>query len=205
MPGRPRLSRRTLLGAAVGVCAAAALGVWRWLAEPGGPTSPASVSWWPAASRPALETTASGPVTEATVAALVAAAGTVIGKPIEPSHYAEYFRWRAEHLPGYRTLYERFAALVDRDARRTAGRAFAACGAADRTRVLRPAARARDPRSALDVAWLRTAGRGWATYDRLIFAEALMLFADTDAWVLSGYDGWPGMPRGLDRYRRAPD
>jgi len=194
MPGRHRLSRRTLLGAAAGVCAAAILGVWRWLAGPGGT----------AASRAALEATAPGAVRERTVATLVAAAGTVIGKPIEPAHYTEYFRWRGEHRPGYRTLYERFAVRVDRDARRTAGRAFIDCGVEDRTRVLGPAARARDPRSALDVVWLKTVGRAWAEYDRFIFDEALALFADTDAWVLTGYDGWPGIPRGLDRYRRAP-
>ncbi|HEV2440242.1 MAG TPA: twin-arginine translocation signal domain-containing protein [bacterium] len=186
------MSRRTLLGAAAGACAAAALGVWRWLHEPGRP-----------ASTPVLEATAPGPVTGATVSTLVAAARAVIGKPIEPSHYAEYFRWRAEHLPGYRTLYERFTARVDRDARRTAGCAFAACGAGARARVLGPASRARDPRSVVDAAWMAAGGRVWAAYDRFILNEALALFAETDAWVLTGYAGWPGTPRGLDRYRRA--
>jgi hypothetical protein len=192
MPARLRLSRRTLLGAAAGACAAA-LGVWRWLDGPRGP------AW-----TPALEATAPGPVTDATLATLVAAAHSVIGRPIEPSHYAEYFRWRAEHLPGYRTLYERFAARVDRDARRAAGCAFAGCSAAAQAHVLRPASRARDPRSALDAAWMVAGGRVWAAYDRFIFDEALALFAETDAWVLTGYEGWPGTPRGLDRYRRAP-
>jgi len=193
MLGRPRVSRRTLLGAAAGACAAATLGVWRWLYEPGRP------AW-----TPALEATAAGPVTDATLSTLVAAARTVISRPIEPSHYAEYFRWRAEHLPGYRTLYERFAAQVDRAAQRTAGRAFAACGASDRARVLGPALRARDPRSVVDVAWMAAGGRAWAAYDRFILDESLALFADTDAWVLTGYEGWPGTARGLDRYRRAP-
>lgn len=191
MRGRFRVSRRALLGAVAGACAGAA-GVWRWLDEPGGP-----------AAMPALEATAPGPVTDATLSTLVAASRTVIDRPIEASHYAEYFRWRAAHLPGYRTLYERFAARVDRDARRTARCAFAACGAADRARVLGSAARARDPRSVLDAAWLAAGGRAWAAYDRFILGEALALFADTDAWVLTGYDGWPGTPRGLDRYRRA--
>ena len=193
MPARPRLSRRTLLGAAAGACVAAALGVWRWLDKPGG------LAW-----TPALEATAPGAVTDATLATLVAAARTVIGRPVEPSHYAEYFRWRAEHLPGYRTVYERFAARVDRDARRTAGCAFAGCSAAARARVLGPASRARAPRSVVDVAWMAAGGRVWAVYDRFILDEALALFADTDAWVLTGYEGWPGTPRGLDRYRRAP-
>lgn len=184
MPRRLRLSRRTLLGAGAG--AAAALGIWRWL------------------EAPAVQATAPGPVTGATLATLVAAARTVIGRPIEESHYVEYFRWRAEHLPGYRTLYERFAARVDRDARRAARCGFAGCGLADRARVLGPASRARAPRSIVDVAWLAAGGRAWAVYDRLILREALALFAETDAWVLTGYDGWPGTPRGLDRYRRGP-
>lgn len=193
MPRRLHLSRRTLLGAAAGACAAAVLGVWRRLGEPGDP-----------ASTPVLESTAPGPVADATLSTLVAAARTVIGRPVEPSHYAEYFRWRAEHLPGYRTLYERFAARVDRDARRTARCAFAGCRPADRARVLAAAARARDPRSPLDIAWMAAGGRAWAAYERFILDEALAVFADTDAWVLTGYDGWPGTPRGLDRYRRAP-
>jgi hypothetical protein len=193
MPGTRGLSRRTLLGAAAGACAAAALGVWRWLYPPAGP------AW-----TPALETTAPGPATAATLSTLVAAARTVIGKPIEPSHYIEYFRWRAEHLRGYRTLYARFASQVDHDARRTARCAFADCRGTVRARVLSAAARARDPRSVLDVAWMAAGGRTWAVYDKFIFDEVLALFADTDAWVLVGYEGWPGTPRGLDRYRRAP-
>lgn len=134
----------------------------------------------------------------------MAASRTVIGKPIEPTHYAEYFRWRAERLPGYRTLYQRFSAEVDGRARGTAGCAFADCDPAVRAKVLlRAAARARSPRTLLDGLWMATGGRRWAAYDAFIFDEALALFADTDAWVLLGYEGWPGTPRGLDRYRRA--
>jgi hypothetical protein len=71
--------------------------------------------------------------------------------------------------------------------------------------VLRPASRARAPRTAVDAVWtVAGGGRAWAAYDRFIMREALALFADTDAWVLTGYDGWPGTPRGLERYRRAP-
>ncbi|HET7263480.1 MAG TPA: hypothetical protein VFL28_02340 [bacterium] len=193
MRARRRVSRRTLLGAAAGVCAVAAAGMWRWLDESRGP------GW-----TPSLDASAPGPLGEGTASTLVAAARTVIGRAIEPSHYAEYFRWRAEHLPGYRALYERFASRLDRDARRAARCPFAACGTSDRERLLRPASRARAPRSALDLAWMAAGGRAWAAYDRFVLDEALALFADTDAWVLSGYEGWPGTPRGLDRYRRAP-
>lgn len=192
MPLGLRVSRRTLLGAAAGTCAAAAFGVWRWVEGAGG-------QGW----TPALDASAPGPLGERTISTLVAAARTIIGRPIETSHYREYFRWRAEHLPGYRAVYERFAARIDRDAGRAAHCLFAVCGASDRTRLLRPAARAREVRSIVDRAWMAGVGRTWAVYNRFIFDEALALFAGTDAWVLTGYDGWPGTPRGLDRYRRA--
>lgn len=193
MPLGRRVSRRTLLGAATWACAAAAFGVWRWVEGAGG-------HGW----TPALDASAPGPLGDGTISTLVAAAQTVIGRPTETSHYGAYFRWRAEHLPGYRALYERFAARIDRDARRAAHCLFAACGASDRARLLHPSARAREPRSVLDRAWMAADGRTWAAYNRFIFDEALALFAGTDAWVLTGYDGWPGTPRGLDRYRRAP-
>jgi len=181
-----RFRRRTLLGIAAAACAAAAAGAWRWL------------------SSPALDGTAPGAFSPATLDTLVAAAGTVIGKPIEPSHYAEYFRWRAEHLAGYRAVYERFAAEINRAARRTARCGFASCTAPVRERLLAPAAQARRPGTPVDIAWLGAGRRRWATYNMVIFDEALALFADTDAWTLAGYDGWPGTPRGLDRYRHAP-
>jgi hypothetical protein len=193
MPWKPGFSRRTLLGATAGACAAGALAAWRWLYEAGGPAR------WPE-----IEATVPGPVTDATVAALVTASGTIIGRRIEPLHYAEYFRWRAEHLPGYRTLYERFASEVDRAARRTAGCPFADCSESVRVRMLSAARRARSPRGVTDAVWMAVGGRTWAAYNFFIFDEALALFAETDAWVLLGYEGWPGEPRGLDRYRRAP-
>lgn len=188
-----RLSRRTLLGAIAAVCAGAVLGARRRLYGPEGPP-------W----TPALDGTAPGPIGERTLATLVAAAKTAVGRPVEASHYGEYFRWRAEHLPGYRTLYDRFGAQLDHDARRAVRCPFAECNPADRTRMLRAADRARAPRTIADRAWLLTGGRAWVAYDTFILGEALALFADTDAWVLLGYDGWPGRPRGLDRYRRAP-
>ena len=49
-----------------------------------------------------------------------------------------------------------------------------------------------------------SAGSPWPSYRRYILDEALALFARTDAWTALGYRGWPGQPRGLDRYRRTP-
>jgi hypothetical protein len=41
-------------------------------------------------------------------------------------------------------------------------------------------------------------------YQRHIEHEMLWLFYVTDAWVVSGVEGWPSTPRGLERYTVAP-
>jgi len=187
-----RLSRRRFLWA--GVAVAASWGVWR-IGAPGSGR---------ARHTPGLPDVAPAPLSEATAAALTAAAATVIGEPIDRAHYAEYYRWRAEHLRGYHALYEAFARDVNRGARAAGGRVFADSTASVRRAVLEPARRARDPESAWDRLRAAVGERSWQVYDRYILAEALALFARTDAWVVLGYRGWPGQPRGLDRYRRAP-
>ena len=62
----------------------------------------------------------------------------------------------------------------------------------------------RDPEDVWDGVRRRSAAVPGRRIDRYILDEALALFARTDAWVVLGYRGWPGQPRGLDRYRRAP-
>ena len=37
-----------------------------------------------------------------------------------------------------------------------------------------------------------------------ITIEAFLVFAKTEAWTLLGYEGWPGDPKGLERYTEAP-
>ncbi len=46
-----------------------------------------------------------GPLDPAVLATLVASSRAVIGEPVETSHYAAYFQWRASHLRGYRAVY----------------------------------------------------------------------------------------------------
>ncbi len=187
------LSRRGFLelGAAL-TAAAASWGAWRIFrtAEPPAP--------------PALPDAPPGPLGASTMAALLAAAEAAIGFPIERAHYEEYFRWRAAHLHGYRALYRRFEVVVDRDAHRLAGCAYAACTAALRRRILDHSSRAGRPKTAWDRLRVGLAGRDWLLYEQYVLGEALALFARTDAWVVLGYDAWPGTPRGLDRYRRPP-
>jgi hypothetical protein len=153
---------------------------------------------------PLLSRTPPGPLTASQVRTLLAAASAVAGQPLREAHYAAFFRWRVEHLPGHRRLYASFCATVDRAAARTDGRAFAACDATMRRRILEPAFRTR-ARARASAPWLdRLLGREWVLFDRHIVSEALALFAATDAWLALGYEAWPGTPRGFDRYRRPP-
>ena len=141
-----------------------------------------------------------GPLDQATQATLRAMTLTLLGERIELELYENLFGWRAEHQSGYRALYARFAAMLDRDAR--------AAGAPDFARAPLPVRRG-------ILAGFRPA-RGWRKAERLllerdrarvtshIVRDVMELFARTDAWILSGYDSWPGQPRGQEAYHRFP-
>lgn len=190
------LSRRTLLGA-VPVFAAAGsatvLGVLRAshvVARRLGP--------------PAIDDAPTGELSVTQLRTLLAAAAAVAGAPIRQEHYAAFFRWRAAHLRGHLKLYQRFCAAVDRAARGANRTAFADCPPQVQHRILERAFRARAD-AAVPGPWLRRLREhDWQLYERHILRETLALFAATDAWVLLGYDAWPGTPRGFERYRRAP-
>src|SRR5262249_62395582 len=93
-------------------------------------------------------------------------------------------------------------AAVDRAAKSMEGVAFAGSSPGTQNRILDRAFRAR-AEAAVPGPWLRRLrGYDWQLYERHILREVLELFAATDAWLLLGYDAWPGTPRGLDRYRR---
>lgn len=191
-----RMSRRRVLG--IGLAAAGTAvswGVWR---APG----PASLV---GTGRAALPDADPGVLSTRELATLVAAATAVIGSPVEPRHYAEYYRWRAKHLRGYHALYRAFAGDADRRAHAIGGRRFADSPEEVRMAVLAPARRAAaSQRGASGSVRSVFDGPRWAFYDRYILAEGLALFARTDAWIALGYRGWPGQPRGLDRYVAAP-
>jgi len=191
-----RWSRRRLLWVVLAAAgAAASWGAWRI----GGSTGLGR-----ARANPALADAEPAPLSAAAAAALVAASETVIGVPIDPAHYLEYYRWRAAHLRGYHALYEAFVRDVDRGARAAGGREFADSPASVRRAVLAPARRAPGSEDVWDGVRTALSGSPWPSYRRYILDEALALFARTDAWTALGYRGWPGEPRGLDRYRRTP-
>jgi len=190
-----RLFRRAFIGllaaGAAGLTASALrlVGPFRSVPRPPGP--------------PTLSGTATGAVSAETLETLLAATRAVVLEPIEATHYAAFFRWRAAHLPGHYALYERFRATVDGIARREEGLLFAQCAVASQRRILRPALDVRSEQAARSRPASRDE-RDWALYHRHIVREVLALFARTDAWILLGYDAWPGTPRGFTRYVQAP-
>jgi hypothetical protein len=153
---------------------------------------------------PVIDDAPTGELSVIQLRTLLAAAAAVAGAPIRQEHYAAFFRWRAAHLRGHARLYARFCAAVDRAAHGAAGVAFAGCGVEVQRRILERAFRARADAAVTGVSLRRLLDYDWRLYERHILREVLALFAATDAWVLLGYETWPGTPRGLERYRRAP-
>ncbi len=151
-----------------------------------------------------LSKTPAGPLDEHVLNALLAATDAYAGAPVERGHYVEFFRWHAETLPGYRTLYERFAATVDRAARRSLGCDFAACEHAARQKIVARAFRFDRPATRLSALRAAFLERDWTLFSAYIARPITSLFAHTDAWRRAGYDAWPGIPQGLDRYTQAP-
>lgn len=190
------LSRRTFLravSAAAAAGGAAVLGVWgtvRTAARRLGP--------------PVVDDAATGALSAAQLRTLLAASAAVAGATIRPEHYAAFFQWRAAHLRGHRRLYARFCVAVDRAARAARGTSFADCQVEAQRRILERAFRARATAASSRSTLRRILEYDWQLYERHILREALAVFAATDAWLLLGYDAWPGIPRGFERYRRAP-
>jgi hypothetical protein len=182
-----RLARRRFL-AWLGATAVAGAGMSWWRREPVG-------RWLLSAP---LTGERPGPLRDSTAATLRAATLALLYDRVEPLHYVECFRWRAEHVRGARALYERFEAAVDRAARSGGHTDFRAATPAARRRVLERMLPARG--------WMRVRravfARDEARYARHVVREVFRRFSRTDAWVLSGYDAWPGMPRAIARLRR---
>lgn len=194
-----RLSRRHFLQAAVtlaGLTLAGAFAARRW-----GAALKFRLYWL--LTNPSLGDAPPGPVPEGVVRALVAATQALVDTEIEPTHYATFFRWRAGTLRGYRALYERFGAALDRAATEAGDRDFVSCGMARRQAILRQI----DVTGAADRAsriYAMVFRRDSFRFEKYIFRQVLALFSQTDGWVLLGYESWPGIPRGLESYTKAP-
>uniref|UniRef100_A0A832MJD4 Gluconate 2-dehydrogenase subunit 3 family protein n=1 Tax=Eiseniibacteriota bacterium TaxID=2212470 RepID=A0A832MJD4_UNCEI len=137
-----------------------------------------------------------GPLALTTEETLVAAVTGLLDARVETGHHLEAFRWRARHVAGARALYERFERAMDEAARRAGHAAFRAAPPAVRRRLL---ARLAAPRGWAGRARRAFLAREDARFARFIVRDIFRRFARTDAFVLAGYDAWPGMPRALAR------
>ena len=153
---------------------------------------------------PGLEEAPTGPLSVGVLNTLLIATSALVGMPVQTAHHEDFFRWRAENLRGHKTLYEQFAAALDRRARRSVGCDFVDCSRQMQQKILAtlPQVRSADTRwHRMRVAVLE---REWVRFDQYIVRNILLLFYRTDAWTILGYEAWPGTPRGLDRYTQAP-
>jgi hypothetical protein len=173
-------SRRRFL-VLVGLSAAGGALLWR---------RDAVTRWLNAATLPHAP---EGPLRDSTAEILRLTVTALLDTAVEPAHYVEVFRWRAAHVPGARAVYERFERDVDRASRRAGFAGFRSASPGRRQRILRAMLPARG--------WTRVRrallARDEARYARHIVREVFHRFARTDAWILAGYDAWPGMPRAI--------
>jgi hypothetical protein len=144
---------------------------------------------------------------ESLLAVTTAIVGTAAAK-IDAHRYEDFFRWHAENAAGYRQLYERFVKAIDREAMDMGEATFVASGADVRGRALCKAAEVREIINRGDRAagfWMALFDRDWLLFERYVIREILTLFARTDAWIIAGYGPHPGVPRGLDTYKKPPE
>ncbi len=133
------------------------------------------------------------PLRASTAGVLRAAVLALLDERVEAGHYVELFRWRSLHVPGAGRLYRRFEAAVDRAARAGGAAGFRSATRAQQRRILDRLVPARRPGRLRRVLLERDRAR----FARHVVREIFRLFARTDAWVLAGYDAWPGVPRAI--------
>jgi hypothetical protein len=199
-----RLSRRKFLTILVAITSSTIIGgliVYRWKA------------WFLAPFRdlyqqlvqlvqPGLKDSLTGPLNAGVLQVLLVIPETLVDTAVETSHYESFFRWRSENLRGYKGLYEQFTLTLNHVARQAEGCDFVDCDMATRRKILKKTRLWRkDKMNKLKRVVFE---RDWFRFEQYIINQILTLFNNTDAWILLGYESWPGTPRGLDGYMRAP-
>jgi hypothetical protein len=185
-----QLSRRhflTFISLVAGVSAAGVLQRWG--------VGKLASDIYEALAHPDLQGEPEGLLGEGAVRALLATTTVLLAAEADTEHYAEFFRWRSENISGYRSLYERFAVVVDGAARKTGKHDFAGCDLAVRRKILQ---------GLKPGTYALVFERDGLRFEKYIFQEIVALFSKTDAWIWLGYETWPGTPRGLQAYTKAP-
>lgn len=151
-----------------------------------------------------LPTAPSGPLSAETTVALRALVEAIfIAYPVDIDRYQRYYEFHAEKIAGYRQIYMQFTAELDRSARWVYRRSFADCSASDRRQLLKPWWNVPQSRQE-EIISAVLQGTTWMQISQYVLQETLRLFMNTDAWIIIGYDGWPGMARGLQAYLQPP-
>jgi hypothetical protein len=135
---------------------------------------------------------------------LLTATETIADVPIDTVHYENLFRWRSENLRGYNNLYNKFARALNSSAKRLTGKDFIGADRETQLRILDKTYQIRMSTGKLNLVRFGIFERDWILFDRYIIRDILRLFIRTDAWIMLGYESWPGKVRRLRRYRVAP-
>jgi hypothetical protein len=149
-----------------------------------------------------------GPLDDDVTATLMAMVDAFVEDNGDIGHYRAYFTWRAENRRAYRSAYQLCSAGLNGAARRLTGLPYVECDRAIRREILQhgldmPTDRSFlfDPRVRVgDWAAMTTEDRLWLQINRYVTSEMIDVFFRTNAWIMLGYEGWPGQPRGLERY-----
>ncbi|MBW1807008.1 MAG: hypothetical protein JRJ87_02355 [Deltaproteobacteria bacterium] len=139
-----------------------------------------------------------GKVRDETIATLIDVTHVLLQAPIEESHYQEFFRFRAENVPGYHELYVEFGAFLNRRAKLRRLPDFSNCERTVQASILNEISEEALAQSSLSPVQKKYLTR----FQKRIILEILRVFSQTDAWLLLGYESWPGSPAGLDRYTK---
>lgn len=197
------VSRRQFIGrlAAIAGGGATVLGAAVWAGH-GSPQELSSL--YQRLTTPILPDDDPGPLGSRTLSTLTVATKHLLDHPGDLDRYRNFFRWRSEHVPGYRPLYDQFATALERSAQQEGGVGYLECDEALQRRLLAGTLEVPERSGPLRQlrAWLLN--RDALLFQNHIQEEILTLFWRTDAWRLAGYPDWPGMPRGLDRYTHPP-
>lgn len=115
--------------------------------------------------------------------------------PRSMDHYQTHLQWRADNIDGHAAYYARVAVKLHEQALSQFGLGFVGASLNDRRTIIDD-----------DLAQYVESSTNLPTEGtdiRALLDDLLRYYMHTDAYLLVGYDSWPGLPRGLTSYREA--
>ncbi len=152
-----------------------------------------------------------GELDETTLKTLIAFVHTYIGLYGGTAHYESYFRWRSENLPEYRSTYQAFALVLDEAALSRNGTSYIEADPTIQQEIQTYTLHLPQLESSLtnpvisnenSEALTPAEQQLWLRFHTMVLGEIIHVFLNTNAWVMLGYENWPGQPRGLENYVR---